>query len=60
MNLPINVKNELAPTGKLRSGMNLGNTLFTRKDNSGQLYGVSVDLMQELATRLGVPLEMVI
>ncbi len=60
MNLPVNVKNELAPTGKLRSGMNLGNTLFTRKDKSGQLYGVSVDLMQELATRLGVPLEMVI
>ena len=60
MNLPMNVKSELAPTGKLRAGMNLGNTLFTRKDNSGQLYGVSVDLMQELASRLGVQLEMVV
>jgi polar amino acid transport system substrate-binding protein len=60
MNLPINLKSELASTGKLRAGMNLGNTLFTGKDNLGLLYGVSVDLMQELAKRLGVPLEMVI
>ena len=51
---------ELAPTGKLRAGMNLGNNLFTRKNESGELFGVSVDLMQELAKRLGVPLEMVI
>jgi len=60
MNLPINFKSELASTGKLRAGMNLGNTLFTGKDNSGHLCGVSVDLMQELAKHLGVPLEMVI
>jgi len=52
--------NELAPTGKLRAGMNLGNNLFTRKNESGELLGVSVDLMQELAKRLGVSLEMVI
>lgn len=60
MNAPMNVRSELAPTGKLRAGMNLGNNLFTRKDASGQLQGVSVDLMQELAKRLGVPLEMVV
>jgi len=52
--------NELAPTGKLRAGMNLGNNLFTRQSESGELLGVSVDLMQELAKRLGVSLEMVI
>ncbi len=40
--------------------MNLGNTLFTRQDASGALLGVSVDLMQELANRLGVPLELVL
>ena len=51
---------ELAPTGKLRAGMNLGNNLFTCKNESGELLGVSVDLMQELAKRLGVSLEMVI
>ena len=51
---------ELAPTGKLRAGMNLGNNLFTRKNESGELFGVSVDLMQELAKRLGVSLALVI
>ena len=55
----MNHLNELAPTGILRAGMNLGNTLFTRQDDSGQLHGVSVDLMAELAKRLGVPLEFV-
>ena len=56
----MNAINELAPTGKLRAGMNLGNNLFTRKNDSGELFGVSVDLQQELAKRLGVSLEMVI
>jgi polar amino acid transport system substrate-binding protein len=40
--------------------MNLGNTLFTGKDGaSGELTGVSVDVMRELASRLGVPVEFV-
>ncbi len=52
---------ELAPTGKLRAGMNLGNVLFTTKDSAtGELRGVSVDLMRELASRLGVPVEFVV
>jgi len=55
----LNHFNEFAPNGILRAGMNLGNTLFTRQDDSGQLHGVSVDLMAELAKRLGVPLEFV-
>lgn len=51
---------ELAPTGKLRAGMNLGNTLFTTKDPAtGELRGVAVDLMNELGARLGVPVEFV-
>ncbi|HUI99141.1 MAG TPA: transporter substrate-binding domain-containing protein [Usitatibacter sp.] len=51
---------ELAPAGKLRAGMNLGNALFTKKDAaSGELAGVSVDVMRELASQLGVPLEFV-
>ena len=52
----MNAINELAPTGVLRAGMNLGNTLFTRKNEAGELHGVSVDLMQALAKRLGVSL----
>ncbi len=52
---------ELAPTGKLRAGMNLGNTLFTTRDPvSGELRGVAADLMRELASRLGVPVDFVV
>jgi hypothetical protein len=41
--------------------MNLGNALFTTKDvATGELRGVSVDVMRELASRLGVPLEFVV
>ena len=55
------VRSELAPTGTLRAGMNLGNALFTNKDvASGELRGVSVDLMRELASRLAVPVEFVV
>src|SRR4029450_7573320 len=59
--VPEAVRSELAPTGKLRAGMNLGNALFTTKDvASGELRGVSVDVMRELAARLGVPVEFVV
>jgi polar amino acid transport system substrate-binding protein len=59
--VPDAARSELASTGKLRAGMNLGNTLFTTKDPAtGELRGVSVDLMRELASRLGVPLELVV
>ncbi|GAB3762298.1 ABC transporter substrate-binding protein [Ramlibacter monticola] len=55
------VRSELAPSGKLRAGMNLGNALFTQKDPAnGALRGVSVDLMRELGSRLGVPVEFVV
>jgi len=55
------VRAQLAPKGRLRAGMNLGNTLFTQKDAAtGELRGVSVDIMRELAARLGVPLEQVV
>ena len=51
---------DLAPTGKLRAAINLGNGVLAQKDAaSGELRGVSVDLARELARRLGVPLELV-
>src|SRR5262245_9615287 len=52
-------RQELAPTGKLRVGINYGNTLLAGKDASGAPKGVSVDLARELGRRLGVPLEIV-
>jgi polar amino acid transport system substrate-binding protein len=59
--VPAAARAELAPQGKLRAGMNLGNSLFTGKDKTtGELQGVSVDLMRELAARLGVPVDFVV
>jgi polar amino acid transport system substrate-binding protein len=58
---PAAARAELAPQGKLRAGMNLGNNLFTQKDKTtGELKGVSVDLMRELGLRLGVPVDLVV
>ena len=59
--VPDAARSELAPTGNLRAGMNLGNRLFTTRDAAtGELRGVSVDLMRELASRLGVPVAFVV
>jgi len=53
-------KSELAPGGKMRVGVNLGNFLLVGKDaQTGDLRGVVPDLAQELARRLRVPLELV-
>jgi polar amino acid transport system substrate-binding protein len=54
------VRSELAPTGTLRVGINLGNFLLTAKDpKTGEFKGVAVDLGQELGRRLGVPVEVI-
>ncbi len=51
---------DLAPTGKLRVGINYGNpVLATRDPTNGDLRGVSVDLTRELGRRVGVPVELV-
>ncbi|WP_245832234.1 ABC transporter substrate-binding protein [Oceanospirillum sanctuarii] len=50
-----------APTGKLRASINLGNPILAnRSDDTGELYGVSVDLATEFANRLGLELELVV
>ena len=45
------------PTGKLRAGINFQNPLLTKLGPNGEQSGVAVDLVHELAKRLGVPLE---
>jgi polar amino acid transport system substrate-binding protein len=51
---------DLAPDGKLRAAINFGNPVLASKDAAtGDARGVSVDLARELASRLGVPLEIV-
>lgn len=54
------VRSELAPSGKLRAAINLGNPILASRDAaSGEARGVSVDLARELGRRLGVPVELV-
>lgn len=54
------VLSDLAPTGKLRVGINYGNpVLATRDPASGDLRGVAVDLARELGKRVNVPVELV-
>src|SRR4051794_41624397 len=51
---------DLAPTGKLRAGINYGNPVLVQRDTaSGGPKGLAVDLAQELGRRLGVPVELV-
>src|SRR5688572_21072362 len=51
---------DLAPTGKLRVGINYGNPVLARRDRtSGQLGGVAVDLARELGRRTDLPVELV-
>jgi polar amino acid transport system substrate-binding protein len=54
------VRQDLAPTGKIRAGINYGNFILAQKDKAtGETRGVAVDLANELGRRLGVPVEIV-
>ena len=51
---------QLAPTGVLRAGINMGNFLLvTGRTAGGDPDGVSPDMARAIATRLGVPLKFV-
>ena len=51
------VMGALAPTGRLRASINLGNPILARRDTAnGEAVGVSVDLSRRLADELGVGL----
>ena len=53
------VRSELAPTGRLRVGINFGNALLAVKDSNGTPGGIAVRLAQELSRRAGVPMDIV-
>ena len=54
------LRSEFAPTGTLRVGLNMSKFLLTRTDAAtGKPLGVAHDLGQELARRLGLPLQFV-
>ena len=54
------VRQELAPSGTLRVGINAGNAAIMRQDTppGGELRGVPIDLARELGRRLGVPVQL--
>jgi polar amino acid transport system substrate-binding protein len=53
--------NDFAPAGKLRASINLGNPILAgRRSAAEEPFGVSVDLAQELAKRLGVGIEFLV
>jgi polar amino acid transport system substrate-binding protein len=61
MSVPADISQAFAPQGRLRASINLGNPILANKDAAtGQPVGVSIDLATEFATRLGVPLELVV
>lgn len=50
----------LAPNGRLRAAINVGNPVLVQRDpTTGAPTGVTVDLVRELARRLGVDVELV-
>ena len=54
------VRNELAPTGVLRAGINLSNFLLvTGRSDKGDPVGVAPDMAQAIADRLGVPAQLI-
>ena len=50
---------ELAPTGRLRVAINLGNPVLAQRGPDGAPRGVTVDLAHEFARRTGLPLDLV-
>lgn len=57
----VQIRNELAPTGVLRAGINLSNSLLvTGRSANGDPEGVSADMARAVAERLEVPVEFVL
>lgn len=61
MTIDPSIVTAFAPTGKLRASINLGNPILAnRHPRTGQPFGVSIDLAQAFAERLGVGLDLVV
>ena len=49
-----------APTGVLRVGINLGNPVLANEDsNSKQLYGVTIDIANQIGKRISLPVQLI-
>ena len=61
MNPAAGLAAQFAPTGRLRAAINTGNPILARIDAAtGRPAGVSVDLANGLAQRLGLPIDLVV
>ncbi|MBN3756549.1 ABC transporter substrate-binding protein [Paraburkholderia sp. Tr-20389] len=61
MTIDPSVVSAFTPTGKLRASINLGNPILANKHpETGEPFGVSVDLAHAFAKRLDVELELVV
>lgn len=54
------LRQAFAPAGRLRAAINLGNPILARRDDTAGAAGISVDLAQQFAQRLALPLELVV
>ena len=50
----------LAPLGRLRAAINLGNPVLAGRDVNGAPTGITVDIARELGRRFGLPVDLVI
>jgi polar amino acid transport system substrate-binding protein len=58
--VPSEAKSQLAPTGKLRVGLNFGNILLVSKGPAGgEPRGVVIGIARELGRRIGTPVQFV-
>lgn len=59
--LPAEAIAELAPSGRLRAVINLGNPILANSDSAtGEPVGVSIDMARELARQLGVQADLLV
>lgn len=55
------IRQIFAPTGTLRASINIGNPVLAKQNNPGEApYGVSIDIANALAERLGVAIEFLV
>lgn len=61
MSMPADIVRAFAPSGTLRASINVGNPILAgRRVDTGEVFGVSVDLARAFAERLGVPLKLAV
>jgi polar amino acid transport system substrate-binding protein len=60
MTIPPSLIAAFAPTGKLRASINLGNPILAATDAKGNAAGVSVDMANAFAEKLGVEIELIV